>query len=195
MLSSATKSCALKSRKAVSTASCFETVAMASHIAGIRSPKLDIIHLKQGGYAVYLPLTHKVCVSSVVVNKVSQNHVQTLIAHEIGHAKQRREILMDALRYLVPAPFALIIFGLFAVWLSSSGLAVAAFFAFMFGLCLFYTIERFASPYWCESVARRELEANSFANAFMESSIAIECAITACELAHVSVLVSAKSSD
>jgi Zn-dependent protease with chaperone function len=75
----------------VSTAFCIEALAAASLFGGVRSPEFDIRRLKRGGYAVYLPLPHKICLSVEVVDRISQNHLRALIAHEVGHATQRKE--------------------------------------------------------------------------------------------------------
>lgn len=164
---------------------CIEAVAEASLHAGVKPPKFDIRRLKSGGYAVYSPFMHKIFLSVEVANKISKNHLRTLIAHEVGHATQRNEILMDALRYLLPAPLAFMVFGLLSIWAISAGFSLMALCVFLTGLCLFLIVDRFTSPQWYEAVDRRELQANLFANTFIGSSTAIECAIEACETVSV----------
>jgi ABC-type bacteriocin/lantibiotic exporter with double-glycine peptidase domain len=92
---------------------------------------------------------------------------------------------MDALLYLTPAPLAFMVFGLASIWASSVGFASVAMGALLSSVCLLFFVERFTLPKWNDAVERRELQANLFANTFIGSSTAIECAIEACETAGI----------
>ncbi len=50
--------------------------------------------------ACYNPLAHRISVSSRLVRDLPADLLEVLIAHEVGHAAQRREILSDAARVL-----------------------------------------------------------------------------------------------
>ena len=72
-------------------------VARAAAALGCRPPRISIRSMRN---ACYNPLAHRISVSSRLVRDLPADLLEVLIAHEVGHAAQRREILSDAARVL-----------------------------------------------------------------------------------------------
>lgn len=149
----------------------------ASGAAGCRAPS---VHVRPMRNACYNPLLHKVSFSERLVHHLSPTDLHTLVAHEVGHATQRLDILRDGFRILGWPLLVLLIAGTLSVGAAASGNVMLAIVLGISGLGCVVPVERYTSRVWQESYLRREIEADAFANRFVGRSRATEDLLHAC---------------
>ncbi|MYM92451.1 M48 family metalloprotease [Duganella vulcania] len=84
-----------------------DAVVQASAYAGITPPSVAVSDMAHC-FAVYNPIMHRVTVAQDVLMGLGLRDLRTLLAHEVGHAKDRFKLACDALQYVLPL-FALLI--------------------------------------------------------------------------------------
>ncbi len=155
-------------------------VELASNAAGVRPPRVHARALR-GGFAYYNPVVHAITVDTDLVAKLSPSELQTLLAHEVGHARQRTEIIADVFLTLVPGLLLLLAgFGLAVVVAPASGIGFGSVAAIVLAGAANWSWHRWADPRFAKSRAKREGEADEFANEFQKDPGAIAALQMAC---------------
>ena len=138
-------------------------VARAAAAIGCRPPRISIRSMRN---ACYNPLTHSISVSSMLVRDLPADLLEVLIAHEVGHAAQRRAILSDAARILPCSPGFLLLTLLVATIAALEGGTVLAAVVGIVGIASASFTEKRASRKWQAGYLRREMQSDAFANHF-----------------------------
>ena len=138
-------------------------VARAAAALGCRPPRISIRSMRN---ACYNPLAHSISVSSMLVRDLPADLLEVLIAHEVGHAAQRREILSDAARVLPWSLGVLLLTLLATALLALEGASILAGAVGVVGIATASFTEKRASRKWQVGYLRREMQADAFANHF-----------------------------
>lgn len=138
-------------------------VARAAAAVGCRPPRISIRSMRN---ACYNPLAHRIAVSSRLVRDLPADLLEVLIAHEVGHAAQRREILSDAARVLPWSLGVLLLTLLATALLALEGASILAGAVGVVGIATASFTEKRASRKWQVGYLRREMQADAFANHF-----------------------------
>ncbi len=138
-------------------------VARAAAALGCRPPRISIRSMRN---ACYNPLAHRISVSSWLARDLPADLLEVLIAHEVGHAAQRREILSDAARILPWSLGVLLLTLLVATITALEGSTLLAGAVGIVGIASASFTEKRASRKWQVGYLRREMQADAFANHF-----------------------------
>ena len=155
-------------------------VESASNVARVGPPRARARKLR-GGCAYYNPVVHMITVDSELMARLNLNDLQTLVAHEVGHARQRTEIIADVFLTLAPG-FVLLVagFGVAALVAPATGVGFGSVAAIVSGGVANWFWHRWADPRFAVSRAKREDEADAFANEFQNDPAAITALQMAC---------------
>lgn len=143
-------------------------------IAGITAPKVKTY---DGRNAFYRAFTHRIYLSRKLVSNLSHEHVRTLLAHEVGHAKRRGVILrkMSSIGFiplgswLACVSLSLVIYQTLGSWPAVTMLAL--------GLVVLLGTVRMIAPALEAAQLVEELEADRFAESAVSCQGAIERAL------------------
>lgn len=154
------------------------TITEISEFAGIKPPTLRIV---SGRNACYRPLSHRIFLSRKLFEELSPSALRAILAHEVGHARQRGAILKFAFPMFggLFIAVALLIMALVTDFMTNvSPWWLLGFVAPAFGACIAVSIlaTRMLESGYCA----REVDADRFSNAFLKDKDAMRQALQEC---------------
>lgn len=145
--------------------------------AGVKEPTLNIRAL-QGGYGFYNPFVNRITLDSRVVEGLNTNDLTLLVAHEVGHVRQRRQMLQKALPNIVVF-FAIVIATFFGLAMARATFQAALVSLFSVAM-LHFSFSRFTAR-WRPFMDELELDADGFADAYVGQPGAVRAIGPRCE--------------
>lgn len=131
--------------------------------ARVKEPTLAVRRLV-GGYGLYNPIVNRITLDSRVVQGLNIVELTTLVAHEVGHVRQRSLLLQNAVPYIVL--FFLIVSATFYGVVTTHATSDASVIAIMGAMTVGLLFELFKAR-WKSFMDQMELEADAFADSYV----------------------------
>lgn len=157
-----------------------DVVQQASAFGAVPAPSLTVKRMVHC-YAAYDPFRHRVTVAEDMLIGLSLGDLRALLAHEIGHAVDRRQLRRDSTLFIVPFLTLMLAILCVLAWTvvgTQLVMGVAVHAACIVGFLIF---QRFFLARWKAVVALREEQADAFAAAFLKEHAALDRLSAACK--------------
>lgn len=143
-----------------------QIVLNAANTAGIQAPRLSVKRLKQC-HAVYHPFKHHIVIDDRLAHGLELESLKALLAHEVGHAAQRQDLMRHAAAFGLPLLGGCLMCVLAMAYIGMTGTTTQMGVLLILFFLPMVAWERVALPRWWKIVAQREHDADAFAESFV----------------------------